>query len=168
MTLKVERALRHEIPAAEVFRMLCTPAFQEQKCRDAGALTWTVSVDETADGGAVVRTTRRMPTDDFPSLLRKFVPSGVTSTETIRWGAADNDGARRADLHVAIHGVPARMTGTVRLEPAGDETVIAVEADFVAHIPVVKRKIESASVPIILQVIDAEVQTGQTWAAGVR
>jgi hypothetical protein len=165
--VKVARTLRHEIPAAEVFRMLCTPAFQEQKCQDAGALTWTVHVEETADG-AVVRTTRRMPTDDFPALLRKFVPSGVTSTETITWGAADTDGSRVGDLHVAIHGVPAKMAGVVRLVADGAETVIDVDADFVAHIPVVKRKIEAASVPIILQVIDAEVHTGQSWAAGVR
>lgn len=167
--MKVERVLRHEIPAAEVFRMLCTPAFQEQKCQDAGALSWAVTVEETDAGGAVVRTTRRMPTNDFPALLRKFVPSGVTSTETITWGPAGADGARQAEVHVAIHGVPAKMTGALRLDPDGEQTVIAVDADFVAHIPVVKRKIEAASVPIILQVIDAEVQTGQRWAsAGVR
>jgi hypothetical protein len=165
--VKVERTLRHEIPAAEVFRMLCTPAFQEQKCQDAGALTWTVKVERTSDGAAV-RTTRRMPTDDFPALLRKFVPHGVTSTETITWGAAEPDGSRTGDLHVAIHGVPAKMTGVVRLVADGAGTVIDVDADFVAHIPVVKRKIEACSVPIILQVIDAEVHTGQAWVAGVR
>ena len=165
--MKVERILRHEIEAAEVFRMVCTPAFQERKCQDAGALTWSVAVEEIGDA-VVVRTTRRMPTDDFPALLRKFVPHGVTSTETITWRAASADGSRVGDLHVAIHGVPARMTGTIRLTADGDDTVLAVDADFVAHIPIVKRKIEAASVPIILQVIDTEVQTGQTWAAGVR
>jgi hypothetical protein len=166
--VKVERTLRHEIEPAEVFRMICTPAFQEQKCQEAGALKWSVAVDETPDGGAVVRTTRRMPTHDFPVLLRKFVPHGVTSTETITWGPADAEGGRTAELHVAIHGVPAKMAGTVRLAADGTGTTIVVDADFVAHIPVVKRKIEAASVPIILQVIDAEVQTGLTWAAGVR
>jgi hypothetical protein len=164
--VKVERTLRHAIPAAEVFRMLCTPEFQEQKCRDAGALTWRVAVEE-ADEGAIVRTTRRMPTEDFPALLRKFVPNGVTSTETITWAAADADGSRRADLHVAIHGVPAKLTGTIQLCAAGEDTVVAVDAEFVAHVPIVRRKIEAASVPIILQVIDTEVRTGQTWAAGV-
>lgn len=165
--MKVERTLRHEIEAPEVFRMLCTPAFQEQKCQDAGAITWQVAVEESEDG-AVVRTTRKMPTNDFPAILRKFVPHGVTSTETITWGPAAADGSRTADLKVGIHGVPARMAGTIRLVADGAGTTIEVDADFVAHIPVVKRKIEGASVPIILQVIDAEVLTGQAWAAGVR
>lgn len=164
--MKVERTLRHEIAAPEVFRMLCTQAFQERKCEDAGALSWQVEVTETSDG-AIVRTTRRMPTDDFPALLRKFVPHGVTSTETITWGPEQADGSRLGELHVAIHGVPAKMSGTVVLRAAGDGTEIVVDAEFTAHLPVVRRKIESASVPIILQVIEAEVQTGQSWAAGV-
>jgi hypothetical protein len=165
--VKVERTLRHEIAAPEVFRMLCTQAFQEQKCEDAGAASWQVEVIETADV-VIVKTTRCMPTADFPGLLRKFVPNGVTSTETITWGPEQAGGSRVGDLTVAIHGVPAKLAGTVTLRADGEGTEIVVDAEFTAHLPVVKRKIESASVPIILQVIDAEVLTGQTWAAGVR
>ena len=165
--MKVQRTLRHEIAAPEVFRMLCTQAFQEQKCADAGALSWQVEVTEL-DGGAVLRTTRRMPTEDFPSVLRTFVPHGVTSTETITWGPEQTDGSRSGDLHVAIHGVPAKMSGTILLRAAGEATEIVVDAEFVAHVPLVRRKIEGASVPIIMQVIEAEVQTGQSWVAGVR
>ena len=166
--MKVERTIRHEMPAHDVFQMICTPEFQERKCEDAGALTWSVDVHEDSDDRAVVKTTRKMPTHDFPALLRKFVPHGVSSTETITWSPAEADGSRSGHLHVAIHGVPARMNGTITLRAGESHTTISVDADFVAHIPLVKKKVESASVPIILQIIDIEVQTGQSWAAGVR
>ncbi|MGN6608405.1 MAG: DUF2505 domain-containing protein [Jatrophihabitans sp.] len=164
--MKVERTLRHERSAAEVFEMVCTPAFQEQKCRDAGALSWSVEV-ETDGAGAIVRTTRRMPTDDFPALLRKFVPSGVSSTETITWGGPSADGGRIAEVHVGIHGLPAKLVGTIELVPHDGGTRLTVDGDFTVGIPLVGRKVEAASVPIILRIIDAEVQTGETWAAGV-
>jgi len=165
--MKVERTLRHPIPAAEGFRMLVTEEFQEQKCRDCGALDWSVAVHERSDDTIVVRTTRRMPTHDFPAILRKFVPNGVTTTETITWGPTGRDGGRSADLKVAFHGVPAKMAGTIRFRAVGDETEIAVKAEFSAHVPMLRKKIEAVSVPIILQVIDAEVLSAQAWVAGV-
>ncbi len=166
--MKIERSFRNDISVDEVFEMLCTEKFQERKCQDAGALSWEVSV-ERADEGAVIKAKRKMPTAGFPSLLRKFVPSGVTSTETVTWGPARDDGSRVADLHVDFHGAPATMKGTITLRPDGaTATVVLVDAEFKAHMPLVSGKVEGFAAPIILGVIDAEEATGRAWAAGER
>lgn len=165
--MKIERSFRNDISPEEVFDMLCTEKFQEKKCQDAGALSWEVSVEREGDT-AVIRAKRKMPTVGFPSMLKKFVPSGVTSTETVTWGPARADRTRVADLHVDFHGAPASMKGTITLRPDGEATTVLVDAEFKAHVPLVSGKVEGFAAPIILGVIDAEEATGRAWAAGER
>jgi hypothetical protein len=159
--------MHNDIPLADLFEMICTKAYQERKCVDAGALSYDVSVTRT-DDGAVIRAKRKLPTVGFPSLLRKFVPSGVVSTETVTWGPAAADGSRTADLHVSFHGTPASMNGTIRIVAGGAGSSVLVDAEFKANVPLVGSKVERIAAPIILGVIDAEEATGQAWAGGVR
>jgi uncharacterized protein DUF2505 len=166
--MKIERSMHNEISAAEVYEMSVTPAYQEKKCQDAGALSWTVDIDRDGDV-AVVRTKRKLPTVGFPSLLRKFVPSGVTSTETVSWGPLASDGTRTAHLSVDFHGAPASMKGTITVLPtSASAATVVVDAEFKAHVPLVARKVEGFAAPIILAVIDSEERTAKGWAAGHR
>jgi hypothetical protein len=155
------------MPIADSYAMAVTQRFQEKKCADAGALSWTVSVVQMGES-VTVKTRRKLPTTTFPSLIRKFVPSGVTSTETIVWGAPAEDGSRTAQLTVDFHGAPASMKGTVRLKPDGDHTDVVVDALFKAHVPLIAGKVEGLAAPIIIGVIDSEELTAKSWANGER
>ena len=113
-----------------------------------------------------MKTKRKLPTVGFPSLLRKFVPSGVTSTETIVWGPTAGDGTRTAQLSVDFHGAPASMKGTITVVPDGaSASTVVVDAVFKAHVPLVAGKVEGFAAPIIMSVIDAEESTAMTWVA---
>jgi hypothetical protein len=164
--VKIERAYQHSVGPAEVFAMSITPGYQEKKCEDAGALHWEVDVHVKDDDTAVVKAKRKMPTVGFPSLLRKIVPSGVTSTETVSWGPAEADGSRRARVHVDFHGAPARMHGELRLfpDPGGGSTIV-IDADFSIPVPFVGHKAEQLAAPIIFTVIESEERTAQQWIA---
>lgn len=163
--MKIERVMTNEISAFEVFEMICTDEYQRRKCIDAGALSHDVSVLRTGDT-AVIKAKRKLPTVGFPGMLRKFVPSGVTSTETITWGPADSGGFRTADLDVHFHGAPASMQGAIRIVPVDDAvTQVVVDAEFVAHVPMIGRRVEGFAAPIILGVIDSEERTAQAWVA---
>ena len=159
--------MHNDIPPAAVFEMICAKAYQERKCVDAGAMTYDVSVTRT-DDGAVIKAKRKMPTVGFPSLLRRFVPSGVTSTETVTWGPAGADGSRSAGLHVDFHGTPASMTGTIRIVGRTGGASVLVDAQFKAHVPLLAGKVERIAAPLILAVIDAEEQTAKEWVAGTK
>ena len=156
--------MRNDITADEVYAMSVDQEFQERKCRDAGALSYTVTIAEGADG-AIVKTRRKLPTVGFPGLLRKFVPSGLTSTETITWGPVAADGTRRAELAVDFAGAPAHMKGTITVVPDGVAATVVVDAEFKANVPLVGRKVEGIAAPIIMSFIDAEEKTGQAWIA---
>jgi hypothetical protein len=161
--MRIERSMHNDISAADLYEMSITKEFQERKCRDAGALSWDVTVTDGTDG-ATVKTKRKLPTVGFPGLLRKFVPSGVTSTETIVWGPAAADGSRTADLSVDFHGAPASMKGTIRVVPDGKQaSTVVVDAQFKAHVPLIGGKVEGFAAPIIMSVIDAEEATGKAW-----
>jgi hypothetical protein len=164
--VKIERSMRNDFSAQAVYEMLTSKQFQEQKCRDAGALSYDVHVSQEG-GGVVIKTKRKLPTVGFPGLLRKFVPSGVTSTETIVWRAEAADGSRTADLSVDFHGAPASMKGTIRVIPDGPgAATVVVDAQFKAHVPLVGGKVEGFAAPIIIGFIDSEEATGKAWAAG--
>lgn len=166
--MKIERSMHHDLPVPELYEMACSKRFQEQKCIDAGALSYDVHVTRT-DEGAIVKTRRKLPTVGFPSLLRRFLPSGTSSTETMVWGPAAPDGSRSADLHVDFHGAPASLTGTIRIQPDGpDAAAVLVDATFTVHVPFVARRVEGFAAPIILGVIDAEEATSRAWAAHSR
>lgn len=165
--MKIEHELHHPVGPAEVFAMSITPGYQEKKCEDAGALSWEVDVKVRDDDTAVVRAKRRLPAVGFPALVRKVVPSGVTSTETISWGPAAADGSRVATLHVDFHGAPARMNGEIRLAPHGEHgSTITVDAEFSVVVPLIGRKIEQLSAGIILGVIESEERTAEQWVSG--
>jgi len=164
--VKIERSMHNDITAEQVYEMSISKQFQEQKCRDAGALSYDVTITDGPDG-PTVKTKRKLPTVGFPALLRKFVPSGVTSTETIVWGAPDPAGVRTAQLNVDFHGAPASMKGTIRVVPDGSASTVVVDAVFKAHVPLVGGKVEGFAAPIIMGVIDAEEATGKKWAANL-
>ncbi|MBE7163075.1 MAG: DUF2505 domain-containing protein [Williamsia herbipolensis] len=167
--MRIERVMRHPITPAELFEISLLAEYQNAKCKAAGALSSHVVVEIDGDT-AVVRTRRKMPTIGFPSLIRKIVPLGVTTTETITWLAPDPDGSRDATIHVDFHGAPARMGGSMRLEPDGrpDASVLVIDADFTALVPLVGSRIEKLAAPIISSVLDAEEETGRSWVAESR
>ncbi|WP_375484284.1 DUF2505 domain-containing protein [uncultured Jatrophihabitans sp.] len=165
--MKIERTFGYDISTDEAVAMSCDPAFQERKCADAGALSWTVHIDTRDDGSTAISTRRKLPTAGFPSMLRKFLPEGMTSTELITWApATEVGGTRTATLSVDFHGAPTSMHGTieVRPTPAGG-SAIRLRAEFKASVPLIGGKVEKLASPIILEVIDSEQRTGTAWLA---
>ena len=163
--MKINRTLRYDLPPDEARAMSCDPAFQERKCADAGALDWNVRVTEQPGGATIISTRRTLPTTGFPSMLRKLLPPGMVSTEVIEWAAdAEPDGSRTAKLKVEFHGAPAALSGTIRVSPTeAGGSLVSIDADFKAGVPLIGGKVEKLAAPIILDVIDSEQRTGQAW-----
>lgn len=148
----------------QVFAMLLDPAFQERVCSATGALSHSVDVQESA-GGAVITTSREFPTDDFPSMVQKFVGATVTVRRTDHWGTARPDGSRHGTVAVQIGGAPVNLTGTLVLHAAGGGTAQDIHGDLTASVPFVGGKIEKAAEPAIRTGIDKEGEIGRRWLA---
>lgn len=162
--MRVQHESLVPLSASDTFEMNIDPSYQQAKCAAGGASDAEVTVTRSGTG-AVVVTRRSLLPHGFPALIRKFIPSGLTTTETLRWGPPDAGGGRVGQLEVDMRPAPASMTGTITLEPSGPSAArVILDAEFRAHVPVVGRTLEHLARPIIEATIRAEEETGARWA----
>jgi Protein of unknown function (DUF2505) len=166
--VNVTAQIRYAADPATAFAMLVDEGFQEQVCRATGSTGYEVAVDRSgarADAGATIRTTRELPTDQFPDFVQKFVGSTVHVERVDTWQAAAPDGSRDGTIVVEIKGAPVRLTGTLRLRAEGPATVEDVQGDLKAAVPLVGGRIEKAVEPPIRAAVATEEKVGARWLA---
>jgi len=123
-------------------------------------------ISGSPEGAFTATTTLRMPTEQVPDIVRRFVGQSVQVRETQEWGAPEADGSRRGTIRFEVIGAPATMTGRTRLVPAGDgASRLEIDGDLVAKVPLIGRKIEQTAVPYIGQVLRREERSAAAWAA---
>jgi len=112
-----------------------------------------------------VRTTRELPTDDFPDFLRKFVGDTVRVVRVDQWAAAAADGSRDGTIVVEIKGAPVRLDGTITLRPGGPGSVESVHGDLKGSVSLIGGKVEKAVEPSIRAAVAKEEEVGGRWLA---
>jgi hypothetical protein len=96
-----------------------------------------------SDGGAVTMVVSRKLPDGIPGFLQKFLPSDGRVTQTDTWSAAS--GGIRSGTWQADNS-PAKVGGTMRLEPSGSGCTYIVEGTAKVSIPLVGGKAEGVIV----------------------
>lgn len=160
--MKVTAQIHFPADPAATFAVLVDKGFQEEVCRATGSVDTDVSIDQSG-GGATIRTSRELPTDDFPDFIKKFVGDTVHVVRVDTWGPAAADGARDGTITVDIKGAPVRLSGTITLRPQGAQTVEDVQGDLKAAVPLVGGKIEKAVAPSIRGAVAKEQEVGGRW-----
>jgi Protein of unknown function (DUF2505) len=148
----------------DAFALIVDPKFRSAVCEATMALGHDVGVDEKADGGATVRVDRTMPAE-VPDFVKKLVGETLDVRQTEDWSAPDADGRRTADVLVEIVGQPARMTGTLVLEPTDDGCREVVSGQVKVSIPFLGGKIEPEIAKSIITAAKVEQKTGREWLA---
>lgn len=147
----------------EVYANTIDPAYQDEICEEAGALSYRSEVVQKG-AGHLVTVQRVMPSGDVPDLVKKIVGDKVDVTQVITWGERQADGSRQGTLDVGFKGQPISMKGTTSLTPHGDGTLVQVTADLKAKIPLVGGKVEKMSAPEIIKAMGAEETVGRRRA----
>jgi Protein of unknown function (DUF2505) len=157
--------IRYDADRAAVFAMLTATAFQERKCAATGALESEVEIERFPDGGATIRTQRRMPTDQVPDYARAFIGSSLVITQIDDWAPPGVDGAREGTVVVEIKGAPIRFAGSLALGPGTDGagTVEAIDGDIKASVPLIGGRMERALEPALKAAIRVEEREGRAW-----
>jgi uncharacterized protein DUF2505 len=163
--VRVTAEIRYPATPDDVFTMLTDKTFQDRKLSQTGALSWKVEVHPDGAGGAVVTSSRALPTDQVPDAFRTLVGQQITITQTETWAAASPDGGRTGSLVVEVAGAPVRMNATLSLSASGAGTVELVDGELKARVPLIGGRIERAAEPAVRAAIDAEKRIGQAWLA---
>ena len=163
--MRVTADIRYDADPSTVFEMLTDHAFQDRKLKQTGALSWEVEV-KLQDGGAVITSSRAMPTTQVPDTFKSLVGQQITMTQIETWGPAAADGSRSGTMEIDVAGAPIRLTASLSLSATavGGSTEL-VEGELKARVPFIGAKIERAAEPAVRAAIDAEQRIGQAWLA---
>ena len=160
--MRISETITYAAPPQTVYAMVTDQTFQERKCVEAGAHRHQAAVSPVGDGARVV-TKRDLPADDLPDFAKSIVGPTLSVTETYEWGAAGGDGARAGTLTVEVAGAPVALRSTIRLAPSGGGSVITIDGDLKASIPLFGGKVEKAAAPAVIDAIRSEQRTGTAW-----
>jgi hypothetical protein len=110
-----------------------------------------------APGDAVTLVMSRGLPDGIPGFLQKFLPAGGRARQTESWGPAEG-GARRGTWQGEIPGAPAKVGGTMALEPTESGTRYRIQGEVKVSIPLVGGKAESFIAEMIGKLTTAEAE----------
>lgn len=162
--MKIELSWSLTSTPDEVYQDATNPQYQDDKCKAAGAISYSSAVTENGVGHTST-VQRLMPSGEVPELVKRVVGDKVDVVETITWGPRQADGSRKGDLTVDMKGQPISMKGFTFIKPNGDGTTVGIDADLKAKIPVIGGKIEKMGAPEIIKAIKAEESTAHEWDA---
>jgi hypothetical protein len=123
-----------------VFRILSGESWAQRKDDALHDGSRVVRREERANGGVTLVVSRELPAG-VPGFLERFLPKDGRVTQTDDWGPA-HDGARSGTWKVEIPGAPARLGGTMRLEPTASGSRYVVDGTVEVKVPVVGGKAE--------------------------
>jgi hypothetical protein len=147
---------------AVVFDLVTSEPFRAAVCTATHARSQSVHIEHKADGRTSVVVERTLPAQ-VPDAVRRFVGETITIVQTEDWGPPRADGSRQADLVIDIVGQPARMTGTVTLEAAGQGSRELVDGELKVSVPFFGKQIEPSVAEAIVAAAAIEEATGRDW-----
>lgn len=125
----------------DVFAVLSSQAWVATKAERFGDGALVREHEERSDGGVHLSVSRELP-GGAPGFLERFLPKDGRVVETFDWAPAAGDGTRRGTWKADIPGAPAKLGGTMRLEPTPVGSRYTIEGEVKVGIPIVGGKAE--------------------------
>jgi hypothetical protein len=141
MTVPVRSEARTPSPVGEVFDLLTSERWVERKAARFRDGSRVVRREVLPDGGLLLAVSRELP-DGAPGYLTRLLPDGRV-LQTDEWAPDDGSGTRTGTWKVELAGAPARLGGTMRIEPDGTGSAYAVLGETKVSVPLVGGKAES-------------------------
>ncbi len=137
---------------------------REEGCRKAGAVDFTVTIEEQDEATTVVLD-RQVPMRGLPGPAAKILGDKVRIVQTERWYAPDPGGVSRADITVEFPGKPIAMTADASITPTDTGSTEVVAGEVKVKVPMVGRVIEPEVVKQIVRSLRIEMKVGLDWLA---
>lgn len=142
MSTTVDVIHEYDYPVETVHAVFTDPDFYIAKFEGIGARDVEVTAAGEDDGVFTIETRREVPLE-VPAALKTFLGEWTTVIQTEEW-VEGGDGEYLNQLEISSDGVPARMTGSMRLyEAEGGGCVNEVSITIECGIPIVGRRLES-------------------------
>jgi hypothetical protein len=142
MTAPVRSSVRTASPVSEVVDLLTSERWVQLKASRFRDGSQVVRREQRPDGGLVLAVSRELP-QGAPGILTKLLPEDGRVVQTDEWAPTDGSGARSGTWRVEIAGAPARLGGTMRVEPSAAGSSYLVLGEAKVSVPLVGGRAET-------------------------
>jgi acylphosphatase len=156
--MKIREAFTYPRTDVEsVYALVTNAQFREEAVAAVRGEDIEVTVEPSEDGHTII-VLQTQPAN-VPDFIKKFTGDSVRVKQTERWGAADDEGNRAAEVKFTVIGQPVDMLGNAQLSANGDVSFV-VEGDLKVRAPFIGRKIEPEIARIIAASLRNDVERG--------
>ncbi len=136
----------YDIPAGveAAYAAISGEGWAVAKAKELADDSKVLSRDVAAGDAVTMVITRKLP-EGIPGFLTKFLPSDGRVKQTDEWAPA-SAGGRAGVWKAETPGSPIKVSGVMRLEPAGTGCRYIVEGDIKASIPLIGGKAEDFAI----------------------
>jgi len=156
MGRRFSRSIDSEVDVETVFAVLTGEDWADVKATHLGDGSRTVRREVTPDGGVTLVMSRELPAG-VPGFLHRFLPSDGRVITTDVWGPSEG-GARWGTWTADIPGAPAKLGGTMRIEPTPGGNRHTIDGEVKVSIPLIGGKTESFIAEQIVRLADTEAE----------
>jgi hypothetical protein len=155
---------RYDADPATVFAMFCDAEFVRAKYDALGYPKHELLEHETSDDGATIKTRRLVPAN-VPGFAKKLFGETTEMVQTDVWGP-ETDGVRHGTWKIDVPGKPVRASGAIRLEGVGEASMVTIDGELKASIPLIGGRLESWAGGEAKDTLRKEHEFGISWLAG--
>ena len=150
--------------AERVFATMTDEEYLRARLRELGGPGSDLLEHEATPESARYKLKQGLSEKDLPPIVGKVMQGdlAIQRTETLRKTGADAYGG---DVDVAISGVPASASGTMRLADNGSGSDFEVRADVEVKVPLFGGKIEEIVAGQVRRLLEAETAFTARWLA---
>jgi hypothetical protein len=149
-------------PAEKVFATMTDEEYLRARLRELGGPGSELLEHQVGPDGARYKLKQGLSEKDLPPIVGKVMQGdlAIQRTETLR---STGPGAYGGDVDVAISGVPASASGTMRLADNGAGSEFEVHADVEVKVPLFGGKIEEIVAEQVRRLLEAETAFTVRW-----
>ena len=159
--------LHFTVPTDAVVRLVNDVDFIRLKAEHVGSRVVQVDVTAGPDGSFTSSVRRTIASDQIPPQVRSFVGTELEIRQTEAWAEPMDgpQGERHGTVSVEITGAPVRMTGSIRLVPTAEGSLMTYTGDVKSPIPLFGASIETAAADAIRSALTEEAAYAAVWLA---
>ena len=148
MTAPVRNEVKTRASVEQVFAVLTSDAWVQRRAERFSDGSTVVRREDRPDGGVLLAVSRELPAG-APGFLARLLPKDGRVVQTDDWQPPDPTGGRSGTWEVEFAGAPARLGGTMRIEPQEAGAAYVVEGEATVSVPLVGGRAEAFVVDMV-------------------
>jgi hypothetical protein len=152
---------RYDAEPATVFAMFCDTEFIRSKYDALGYPKHEIVELEASEDGAKIETRRWVPAN-VPGFAKRLFGDTTEMVQTDIYGP-ETDGVRHGTWTIGVPGKPVKASGSIRLEATSTGSLVTIDGELKASVPLIGGKIESWAGGEAADTLRKEYEYAVTW-----